>query len=183
MRALLATWLAMQGLWSFGQTSAQAPPVLPIGISLPAAWARAEAPKPGSSKGQAWAFVRQGPLRGVLEIEVERLPSGLEGEAGSSWLRQRVLAAQSEIRAAAVEKDSPLRPLTGAQGHGWFWVATDKHYRKPPGGPVPGEFPVVTRGDLIAGHRVLSFWIYSDAAEDLATREALDALRRASPRP
>jgi len=93
------------------------------------------------------------------------------------------MAGQSAFKGETVEQEFPLKPMKGTQGEGFFYDATDKNYGRPQGDPSPGEFPVLTHGELGVDRLMLSFTIMSDAKADASVNEALSSIQKVILRP
>ena len=150
-----------------------------LSLHLPAGWKEVSRQTPRELPPSI-AFERSGEPRGSLEFSVLWSPKKDPGFTSEANLRRLTLASQAVIHANAIEKGLPLVPLRGTQGQGFYFVATDRTYVKPKGAPVQGEYPVLTQGVLGVRNGVVNFTILSDSKDDVAVREALAALRRAT---
>ena len=144
-------------------------------LQMPPIWKEASRSTPPGSP-PSLILERSGNPRGTLEITVIWSPKNDPDFTKEESLRSFTLAGQSAIRETTVEKELPLQSIRGLQGQGFYYTATDKTYIKPVGKPTPGEYSILTHGELGLGSVVLSFTIFSDAKDDMAVREALKAL-------
>jgi hypothetical protein len=122
---------------------------------------------------------RSGSLRGSLQMTVLWSPKNAPDFTSQDKVREICLAGQVSLKGGTMEQDLPLQPLKGAQGSGFFYEATDKTYQAPAGSRPPGEYPVLTHGELGVGQLIVGFTIMSDAKADLAVREALASVQKA----
>ena len=169
--------LVTEGLWG------QDLPIPPRGIYHlvpPPSWKEQNHQTP-KDLPPSISLERVGALRGSLELTVIWHPKNDPAFTRPDNIRALVIAGQSAIRANAVEKEFPLQPIQGTAGQGFYYVATDRTYKLPASGiPVPGEYPVLTHGELGLGTVVVSFTIFSDGKDDVAVKEALAAIRGAT---
>lgn len=122
-------------------------------------------------------LVRSIKARGELEVTVFWDPKGPSKVIPEELIRRLAQKAQAPILESAVEKELPLIPIKGSGGTGFYFSATDRQYTVPATGPVAGEFPIITHGELGLGAFILSFTIYSDQKNDASVQEALAALQ------
>jgi hypothetical protein len=122
-----------------------------------------------------FSFARSGPVRAALELTVVWSAVGDPQFNAPENLRKLTLMGQVALKGGTVEDELPLKPLKGAAGQGFVYSATDKNSK---GGP--GDFPVLTHGELPAGNLVLSFTALSASKDDVAVQEALGALQKAT---
>ncbi len=160
-------------------------PVLDRGtfiLTLPPEWKEVhrEAPK---DLPPTIAFERSGSPRGSLQVTVMWSPKDESDFASPEKVRGFCIAGQSAIKEGSVEQDLILKPISGSQGVGFFYDATDKDYKAPQGNPLPGQFPIITHGELGIDRLMMSFTIMSDAKGDIAVNEALAALQKATIKP
>ncbi len=168
---LLPRMAAGQGLPVAGHGS--------LSIVLPAPWKEVQRHLPKDLPPTV-EFERAGSPRGTLQVTALWSPKQDPAFTSPEKIRGLCLAEQQAFRDQAVEREFPLRPLAGTRGAGFFYEATDRTYRQPAGGPTPGEFPVLTHGELGLGSLILSFTILSDAKGDAAVAEGLAAMQRAT---
>lgn len=115
--------------------------------------------------------------RGEVEVTVLWNPKASSQVLTADQIRELTLKGQASVLASAAEKDLPLVPIKGTSGSGFYYSATDKTYTRPATGPVAGEFPIITHGELGLGSCIVSFTIYSDEKNDACVQEALAALK------
>lgn len=163
--------------------SASTPTALPVPghgglrLELPAQWKETARSTP---KGlpPTITFERQGTPRGSLEITVLWTPKPDPTFAQEANIRALTLKGQAQVRDKALEKVLPLLTLQGAQGKGFYYVATDRAY-KATVPPTAGEYPVLTHGEVGVEVCVVSFSLFSDEKDSTATQEGLAAVRGA----
>ncbi|NWJ41358.1 MAG: hypothetical protein HXX12_10345 [Geothrix sp.] len=153
-----------------------------VSLVLPSEWKEVQRLTP-KDLPPTLAFERAGTPRGSLQVTVLWSPRNEPDFTLPERLRGFCLAGQNAFKGQTVEQELPLKTLTGSQGAGFFYEATDKAYRAPAGPPPPGEFPILTHGELGLGRLMLSFTIMSDAKGDPAVAEALAAIQKAVFRP
>ena len=151
-------------------------------FALPAGWKEVRRISP-KDLPPSIELERSGTLRGSLQMTVLWSPKNALDFTTPERVREICLAGQVALKGGTVEQELPLQPLKGAQGGGFFYEATDKSYQAPAGSRPPGEYPVLTHGELGVGQLIVGFTIMSDAKDDPAVREALAAVRSASLRP
>ncbi|GEM_PF-3975922 len=149
-------------------------------LTLPPEWTEAVRVSSGNLP-PTFAFERGGPLRATLQVTAMWSPKGEADFTSKERIASFTLATQSVIKATAVEKELPLRPMEGARGTGFTYEATDRDYKAPAGEPRPGDFPIVTQGVLGVDRLLVTFTILSDAKGDGAVQEALAALAKMAP--
>jgi hypothetical protein len=151
-------------------------------FTLPAEWKEVRRISP-KDLPPTIEFERSGSLRGSLQMTVLWSPKNAPDFTSPEKVREICLASQVALKGGTVEQELPLQPLKGAEGSGFFYEATDKTYHAPAGSRPPGEFPVLTHGELGVGQLIVGFTIMSDAKDDPAVREALASIQKASLRP
>jgi hypothetical protein len=90
------------------------------------------------------------------------------------FLRAMVEAAAQKAKAQAVEKDLPVRDLSGQGLFGAYYSATDK-------APKPGEYRNMTQGMVAVGELQVGFTVLSNgdaAAVNAPALQMLQSLRR-----
>lgn len=143
-------------------------------LRLPAGWKEVgRNASPGLPP--TFSFERAGPVRGALQLTVVWSARPDAAPLSEGELRQAALAGQAALKGQTVEDQLPLEPIAGADGKGFLYQATDKSSK---GGP--GDFPVLTHGELLLGKLVLSFTAFSDRKRDAAVQEALAAVQTAT---
>jgi len=151
-----------------------------ISLQIPSPWMELSRQTP-AGRPPFLALEHMGNPRGSLEMTVLWSPKKDPAFARENAIRIRLMAGQKLIRNQTMERFLPLQPIQGTAGQGFFYVATDRTYKLPASGVhVPGEYPILTHGELGLGTVVVSFTIFSDAKDDAAVKEALEALRGAT---
>jgi len=147
-------------------------------LVMPPEWKEVQRDTP-SNLPPTLSLARTGTQRGSLQVTVFWSPKNEPEFVSLPQIRAFCLRGQTTIKGSTIEQELPLQTLTGNQGAGFFYDATDKDYKAPQGDPLPGEFPILTHGELGLGEFLLSFTIMSDAKQDAAVKEALAALQSA----
>lgn len=150
-----------------------------IVLTLPPAWKETQRKTP-TNLPPTFTFERAGSPRGSLLVTLSWSPDAEADFTAPERIRAFCVAGQRAFKDETVEQDFPLKPLTGTQGVGFFYDATDKNYKSPQGNPVPGEFPVLTHGELGMGSLLVSFTVMTDAKGDASVLEALNAIQKAT---
>jgi hypothetical protein len=145
-------------------------------LSPPLGWKETSRETP-IGKSPFLALERSGKVRGSLELSVRWSPSSDASFFTETNIRELVIRGQRSIRENAIEQDLPLTPIRGTNGNGFYYSVTDKTYKSIPGKPTPGEYPILTHGELGVGKLVLSFSILSDVKGDEAVQEGLAIVR------
>ncbi len=153
-----------------------------VSLTLPAGWKEVQRLTP-KDLPPTLLFERAGTPRGSLQVTVLWSPRNEPDFTSPEKLRGFCLAGQDAFKGQTVESELPLKPLAGGQGTGFYYEATDKTYQAPAGQPLPGEFPILTHGELGLDRLMLSFTIMSDAKGDPAVADALAAIQKAAFRP
>lgn len=147
-------------------------------FNLPSAWREVRRITP-KDLPPTIEFERGGSPRGSFQMTVLWSPKNDPSFTSSEKIREICLAGQAALKGGTVEQELPLHPLKGAQGAGFFYEATDRSYKAPAGNPPPGEFPVLTHGELGVGQLIMGFTIMSDAKGDPAVNEAMASVQKA----
>ncbi len=87
-------------------------------------------------------------------------------------LREAIRDAAERTRSESRESHLEVRQLSGANGVGYYFSATDRN-------PGPGEFKYMSQGALQAGSLTLWFTILTDDGDDTVAVEALTVLQTA----
>ncbi|MGH8265580.1 MAG: hypothetical protein ACRETU_00205 [Steroidobacterales bacterium] len=95
-------------------------------------------------------------------------------------VEETVKHAAEQIGPQSIEGDPKLEQLSGAQGSGWFFSATDKQYADPKIVPGPGEYKYVTQGTLVVGKIALVFTILTNEDGRAVSDAALAMVKRAT---
>lgn len=146
-------------------------------LDLPAPWKETRRAIP-EDLPPTIEFNRSLPPEGSLQVTAMWSPKADPTFSQEPGVRALVLLSRTRILEGAVEKDLPLLPITGAQGRGFHFSATDRDFKA-----GPGSYPILTEGGLGAGQVVLIFTILGHAKEDVVVREALAALAKATVEP
>ena len=91
-------------------------------------------------------------------------------------LHSEVGEAAKHAALQSVERILPIREITGADGRGFYFAATDR-------APKPGEYKYLKQGILRVGAIALAFTVLTNEGEDAVVRSALEVLRTAAHRP
>lgn len=84
-------------------------------------------------------------------------------------VRQMATLAAQSAEPQSVEGKLAIQMITGAQGSGYYFKATDKLLR-------PGDFKYLTQGVLQCGSVTLGFTIMSNEGQEAAVKTAMDIL-------
>ena len=84
------------------------------------------------------------------------------------------------LRTVIVTTASDLVPFRGAQGPGWYFVATDKQYADPKVVPGPGEYKFLMQGSLVLRNAAVVFTILTNADSRDVEAPALAMLQKAT---
>jgi hypothetical protein len=99
--------------------------------------------------------------------------AGLTDEA---TLQSEVAAAAKSAEPQSVERSQPLKELSGANGRGFCFFATDR-------APGPGEYTFLTQGMIRTGQIALAFTVLTNDGQDAVLNAALEMLRAADHHP
>jgi hypothetical protein len=108
-------------------------------------------------------------------FEVKITPFWRKGEDGrvyESALREQTEAAAAEAQPQAVEKKLTLKEITGTEGRGYYFTATDR-------APKPGEYKYMAQGMLKLGNLALAFTVLSNDGQADLLATALQLLSTA----
>jgi hypothetical protein len=175
---LLCALLAFPGKCYASSSDLPIPHRGALNIDLPTNWKEVKRNTP-SDQAPTIEFERSGSPRGSLQITVLWSQKDDPEFVQEKHIREISIAGQNPIRGSVIENELPLQPLVGSQGNGFVWSATDKTLKTPTGTELPGEFPILTHGELVAGRVVLSITILSDTKDNTAVKEALAAVQTA----
>lgn len=139
-------------------------------LLLPAGWVdRVDHPQGGK------LTIELGPATGepfqVFVTPEWQDPTDPEVREGPA-LREAVRDAAERIRPQAVENFLEVRPLSGANGSGWYFAATDR-------APRADGFKYMTQGALQVGDLTLWFTLLTNDGQDTVAVEALAVLQSA----
>ncbi len=140
-------------------------------MRLPAGWQDEVDEQPGSAELTIELRPAQGPA-----FEAYVTPDSRGSAPGriqdAETLRESVRDAASRIQGRSAEEPLEIRRLQGADGVGFYFIATDL-------APLPDEFRHLVQGALIAGGLVLKFEILTKDAGDPAIAQGLAMLQGA----
>jgi hypothetical protein len=89
-----------------------------------------------------------------------------------SALREQTEAAAADAQSQAVEKALTLKELSGTEGHGYYFTATDR-------APKPGEYKYMAQGMLKLGNLGLAFTVLTNDGQADVLAAALQVLSTA----
>ena len=95
-----------------------------------------------------------------------------ESVPDAETLRERVRAEAERMSGQMVEQSPEIRRLQGANGVGFYFVATDP-------APQPEEFRTLNQGLLQVGDLTVMFTILTNEGQDAVVEEALAMLKSA----
>lgn len=95
-------------------------------------------------------------------------------------VEETVKRAAEQIGPQSIEADPKLLQLSGAQGSGWYFSATDKQYADPKIVPGPGEYKFVTQGTLVVGKIAVVFTILTNEDGHAVSEAALAMVKKAA---
>jgi hypothetical protein len=141
-------------------------------LSIPAGW-QDEMKQGESGTPPTIAFTpREGPRFQVVVTPIWR-PRPEVPVASAEQIRQSVQRAADQVKPQAAESYLSVEELTGAQGPGYYFSATDK-------APKPDEFKYLTQGMLLVGELAVTFSILTNDGQEKVRDAALDMLKRAA---
>jgi hypothetical protein len=91
-----------------------------------------------------------------------------------------VTNAAEQMGSQTVESKLDLVPFHGAQGPGWYFVATDRQYADPKVVPGPGEYKFLMQGSLVLKNAAVVFTILTNADSRDVEAPALAMLQKAT---
>jgi hypothetical protein len=141
-----------------------------IEFAIPAAWKETVEQPPG---GVPTILLR--PRKGE-PFEVQVVPDWpddpTESGADPETLREMVRAAAERIRDQATEQAFEVRRLQGADGVGFYFLATDRETE-------PDGFKYMNQGALQVGDLTVTFTILTNDGQEAVVEEALAMLKGA----
>jgi hypothetical protein len=117
----------------------------------------------------------QGAMFEVLITAVWQV-SPTAGLTDELTLRSEVAAAAKNAEPESVEGSLPLKELTGTEGRGFYFFATDR-------APKPGEYKYMTQGILRTGMIGLAFTVLTNDGQEAVRSAALKVLQSAAHHP
>ena len=143
-------------------------------VTVPAGWAQSR-DAASASDGPTLSLSQ---LSGAtFSVHLSVLPgSAPAGSIDPAAVRALVAEAAKRAQSQSVEKTLAIRDLAGANGHGYYFLATDR-------APAPGEWKYLTQGAVGAGSVLVVFTILTNDGQDDIAAAALDMVRKATFQP
>jgi len=142
-----------------------------VRLSVPERWVSRFTQPPGEVPPTITFAPKDGESFEVLITPVWR--SGEDGTVYESGLRKQTEQAAAEAQSQAVEKTLALKEISGTDGHGYYFTATDR-------APKPGEYKYMAQGMLKLGTLALAFTVLSNDGQAEVVGDALQLLSTAT---
>jgi hypothetical protein len=173
-RALLVTALLVSSAWAAPHMeSFQVPKHGEVQLSVPDGWVS----KFNQPPGEVPPTISLRPKSGQ-PFEVMITPYWRRGDDSTvyeSALREQTEAAAAEAQSQAVEKKLTLKEISGTDGHGYYFTATDR-------APKPGEYKYMSQGMLKLGSIGLAFTVLTNEGQTDVVESTLRVLSTAEHR-
>jgi hypothetical protein len=140
-------------------------------LILPAGWADHLEEPAGGGPPTIEIVIAEGGARQVFVTPEWPDPTAKDVRE-TSMLRDAVRDLAAKIKPQAVESFIEVRQLSGVNGIGYYFTATDRD-------PAPGEFKFMNQGALQVGSLTLWFTILANEGEDTVAVQALSMLQAA----
>ena len=114
---------------------------------------------------------KDGPAFEVMISVIWR--SGSDSTIYESALRDQTESAAASTLPSATEAQLSIQEITGTEGHGYYFTATDK-------APKPGEYKYLAQGMLKLKDVALAFTVLTNEGQAAVVDEALKALTTAT---
>lgn len=140
-------------------------------LAVPPAWDDSvDQPEDGGPPTIALRPREGAPFEVYLTPDWPEPPDGTAPDAET--LRETVRVAAERIRGQSVEETLEIRRLQGANGVGFYFVATDR-------APQPEEFRFMNQGALQVGDLTVMFTILTNEGQDAVVEQAFAMLKSA----
>jgi hypothetical protein len=144
-----------------------------VQLAVPEGWIGRISQPPGEYPPTINIKPKTGEPFEILITAIWRL--GTDNTIYESALREQTEAAASKAQSQATEKKLVLKEISGTNGRGYYFVATDQ-------APKPGEYKYLTQGMLKIGNVALAFTILTNDGQADVVSSALEVLSTAQRR-
>ena len=140
-------------------------------LAVPAGWAQTRGP--GTENGPPTLSLKESSGR-TFHVDLTVLGRNADGTRNDpTRIRAFVGEAAKAAESQSVEKHLAIRDLPGANGRGFYFLATDR-------APAPGEWKYLTQGAVGVGNVLLVFTILTNDGQDEIAAAALQMVRQAT---
>ncbi|MGC1389115.1 MAG: hypothetical protein WA807_13980 [Steroidobacteraceae bacterium] len=140
-------------------------------LRVPEGWT-AEMKPPGTQLPPTITLAPWNGPKFVMSVTAEWPMASAQTLPDDNAIRSDVAAAARSAQSQSVEGVLPLQEITGVDGRGFYFTATDR-------APKPNEAKYLTQGIIRVGEISLAFTVLTNDGQETVVRAALEMLRTA----